>query len=160
MVAYKESLEQISVALIRRGWRLVTAESCTGGLLSGRVTSLPGSSNWFECGFVTYSNEAKSNLLDVPLDLIDRFGAVSAEVVEAMVVGALKRAKGDVAVAISGIAGPGGAVQGKPVGTVFIAWGDRNGMVASRRFSFSGDREDVRHQAVSEALSGLAERYA
>lgn len=158
-MAYTESLEQISSALMRRGWRLVTAESCTGGLLSGLVTSRPGSSSWFECGFVTYSNQAKSNLLDVPHELIERVGAVSAEVVEAMVVGALKRSGGDVAVAISGIAGPEGAVPGKPVGTVFIAWGDRDALPSSRRFTFSGDRDEVRRQAVDQALMGLAERY-
>ena len=158
-MAYTESLEQISIALTRRGWRLVTAESCTGGLLSGLLTSRPGSSAWFECGFVTYSNAAKSYQLDVPADLIESVGAVSAEVVDAMVAGALARSGADVAVAISGIAGPGGAVSGKPVGTVFLAWGDRSGARYGRRYAFSGDREAVRRQAVEQTLKGLLEYY-
>lgn len=158
-MAYTESLEQISEALVRRGWRLATAESCTGGLVSGLLTSRPGCSAWFECGFVTYSNAAKSYQLDVPAALIDAVGAVSAEVVEAMVAGALKRSCADVALAISGIAGPGGAVPGKPVGTVFIAWGDRDGETSSRCFWFSGEREAVRWQAAEQALAGLLERY-
>lgn len=158
-MAHTESLEQISTALSRRGWRLATAESCTGGMLAEFLTSQPGSSTWFECGFVTYSNAAKAHMLDVPTALIEQSGAVSAAVVEAMASGALRRSDADVAIAISGIAGPGGAVPGKPVGTVFVAWGDGDGRPDSQCFLFSGDREAVRRQAVEQSIQGLLVRY-
>lgn len=159
MVAHTESLGQLSAALMRRGWRLATAESCTGGMLSGLLTSRPGSSSWFDCGFVTYSNAAKTRMLDVPTALLECLGAVSPEVVEAMAMGVLRRSGADVAVAISGIAGPGGEVPGKPVGTVFIAWGDCDGGLDCQHFLFSGDREGVRRQAVDQSILGLLARY-
>ncbi|WP_300427092.1 CinA family protein [uncultured Thalassolituus sp.] len=137
-----------------RGWRLVTAESCTGGGIAAACTDLPGSSEWFECGFVTYSNKAKVRDLAVPQDVLDHHGAVSEETVRAMVAGALRY--GDLAVAVSGIAGPGGAVPGKPVGTVWIAWGSAEGTEA-QCYCFDGDRSNVRHMTIGTALKNLYE---
>ena len=141
--------------LERRGWRLATAESCTGGLLAAALTERPGSSAWFECGYVTYSNSAKGRMLGVAQALISRHGAVSEAVVEAMVAGALERSGADLAVAISGIAGPGGAVPGKPVGTVCLAWAVRGHPALAVCDHYTGDRRAVREQAVHRALSGL-----
>ncbi len=150
-----EIVARLAGLLERRGWRLATAESCTGGLLAAVLTERPGSSAWFECGYVTYSNTAKGRMLGVPQDLIARHGAVSEAVVEAMVAGALERSGADLAVAISGIAGPGGAVPGKPVGTVCLAWGFRGRPALAVHEHFAGDRRAVREQAVRRALSGL-----
>lgn len=146
--------------LARRGWHLVTAESCTGGWIAEVVTATAGSSIWFDCGFVTYSNESKQALLDVSAATLGEHGAVSEETVCEMVAGALARSRADVATAVSGIAGPGGASAGKPVGTVYIAWGKRGGTPCARRFQFdtaaAGNvRESVRRQTVIAALRGL-----
>jgi len=137
-----------------RGWRLATAESCTGGLIAAACTALAGSSDWFERGFVTYSNEAKTDLLGVPPALIQAQGAVSEEVALAMVAGALQRAPVQMAVAVTGIAGPGGAVPGKPVGTVWLAWGTAQA-VQAQRLQLAGDREAVRGATVQAALQRL-----
>lgn len=138
-----------------RGRRLVTAESCTGGWIAQCVTSIPGSSRWFERGFVTYSNESKQDLLGVPAEVIATHGAVSAETVAAMVGGALAHSRADCAVAVSGIAGPEGGSPDKPVGTVWLAWQLRGTAPVTRCFRFEGDRESVRRQAVMAALEGL-----
>ena len=138
-----------------RGLRLVTAESCTGGGVAHVVTSVPGSSVWFDRGFVTYSDASKRELLGVSPDTLDRHGAVSEEVVRQMAEGALARSDARVSVAISGIAGPGGGSDDKPVGTVWFAWADRNGRHHSLLARFDGDRRQVRQQAVRQALSGL-----
>ena len=119
-LSLQTALQELAVALRTRGWRLATAESCTGGLIAAACTSLAGSSEWFERGFVTYSNEAKTALLGVPPALIAAHGAVSEEVARAMVQGALQHAPVQLAVAVTGIAGPGGAVPGKPVGTARV----------------------------------------
>jgi len=153
--AFEGAVADLARLLGQRGWRLATAESCTGGLLSATLTERPGSSSWFECGFVTYSNRAKQRLLGVPEGLIAAHGAVSEAVVEAMVDGALERSRAEIAVAISGIAGPGGAVPGKPVGTVCLAWGTCQGVGPVVREAFPGDRRTVREQAVRRALEGL-----
>ncbi len=148
-------------AMIARGWRLATAESCTGGLVAAACTAVAGSSDWFERGFVTYSNAAKTELLGVDAALIDRHGAVSEAVVRAMALGALHRAPVQLAVAVTGIAGPGGAVPGKPVGTVWLAWADRGGelpSVHSERLQLGGDRAAVREATVRVALQRLTER--
>ncbi len=137
-----------------RGWRLAAAESCTGGLIAAACTSVAGSSDWFERGFVTYSNEAKTQMLGVPPALIAAHGAVSQEVARAMVEGALHHAPVPLAVAVTGIAGPGGAVPGKPVGTVWLAWGTAAGVVAER-LQLPGDRSAVRHATVHAALARL-----
>ncbi|GIZ51965.1 CinA family protein [Noviherbaspirillum aridicola] len=141
-------------ALRDKGWMLATAESCTGGGIAQAVTEIAGSSEWFDRGFVTYSNQSKSELLDVPAALIERFGAVSEEVAQAMAAGALARSGARAGMSTTGIAGPGGAVPGKPVGTVCFGWalGDRTW---TERHVFAGDRRAVREQSVAHALRGL-----
>ncbi|MEW6039809.1 MAG: CinA family protein [Pseudomonadota bacterium] len=137
------------------GRKLATAESCTGGWIAQCVTSIPGSSAWFERGFVTYSNESKEELLGVPAEVIATHGAVSAETVAAMAGGALARSRADCAVAVSGIAGPAGGSPDKPVGTVWLAWQLKGAAPITRRFRFEGGREAVRREAVMAALEGL-----
>lgn len=141
-----------------RGWLLATAESCTGGGLAALITEVPGSSRWFDRGFVTYSNRSKEQMLGVKRQTLQNFGAVSQEVVEEMVQGALNQSDAQVAVAISGVAGPVGGSAEKPVGTVWLAWGAKTVWVESRCFHFSGDRQQVRLLALEEALLGLLKR--
>lgn len=136
------------------GQRLAAAESCTGGLIAAACTSVAGSSDWFERGFVTYSNAAKTEMLGVPAALIAAHGAVSEEVARAMAEGALRHSQATLAVAVTGIAGPGGAVPGKPVGTVWLAWGSR-GAVQAERLQLAGDRAAVRAGTVARALARL-----
>ena len=153
-------LEQARDVLARfdaAGLMLATAESCTGGLIAGVLTEIAGSSSVVERGFVTYSNEAKTELLSVPAELIGRLGAVSAEVAEAMAVGAVGHSRADVAVAVTGIAGPGGETPGKPVGLVYFGIARRGGTVRHERHVFPGDRSEVRLAAVRAALTLLAE---
>ena len=144
------------VALHRRV-RIATAESCTGGLIAGAITAVAGSSDWFECGFVTYSNAAKARDLGVPEAMIDRFGAVSAEVAEAMADRARRLAAADWALAVTGIAGPSGGSAEKPVGTVCFAWAGPGG-TGSSRFLLEGDRGKIRRDSVRIALQGLLDR--
>ncbi len=133
---------------------MATAESCTGGLIAAACTDLSGSSNWFERGFVTYTNEAKAQMLGVDAALFGRVGAVSEEVACAMVHGALAHSPAQLAVAVTGIAGPSGAVPGKPVGTVWLAWGTAGG-VSAERLQLAGDRDAVRGATVVAALQRL-----
>jgi nicotinamide-nucleotide amidase len=154
LLSYGALLLPLADALRGRGWRMATAESCTGGLIAAACTTLAGSSDWFERGFVTYTNQAKTDLLGVDPALIQRVGAVSEEVACAMVQGALQRAPVQLAVAVTGIAGPGGAVPGKPVGTVWLAWGTARG-VAAQGLLLVGDRDAVRGATVSAALQRL-----
>lgn len=142
--------------LLRHGWFLATAESCTGGLIAAHCTDLAGSSNWFERGFVAYSNAAKCELLGVDAALIDRHGAVSDAVVRAMAVGALAHSHAQVAVAVTGVAGPAGGSADKPVGTVWLAWATPMG-VTSEEKHFDGDRAAVRQATVRHALDRLTE---
>jgi nicotinamide-nucleotide amidase len=142
----------------QRGWRLAAAESCTGGLIAAACTSVAGSSDWFDRGFVTYSNVAKSELLGVPAALIEAQGAVSEEVARAMASGALVHSPAQWAVAVTGIAGPAGTTPGKPVGLVWLAWAGPRGEVSAERCQFHGDRAAVRAQTVLRALAGLLER--
>ena len=140
------------------GLVVTTAESCTGGWIAKCLTDVAGSSAWFERGFVTYSNEAKSSLIDVPVDLLDKHGAVSSDVVRAMAEGALQNSSADLSVAVSGVAGPDGGSDEKPVGTVWLAWAARTEDQPesdTRVEYFRGDRESIRHQAVAAALEGL-----
>ncbi|MBB3230070.1 nicotinamide-nucleotide amidase [Halomonas stenophila] len=137
-----------------RGVTVTAAESCTGGGVANAITAVAGSSDYFETGYVTYANGAKTRLLGVPAPLIEDHGAVSREVVEAMVAGACRESGADLAVAVSGVAGPGGGSPDKPVGTVWLAWGSADGVLAERRH-FPGDRRAVREQAVKAALAGL-----
>ena len=142
-------------ALRALGCKLATAESCTGGLIAAACTAVAGSSDWFERGFVSYSNAAKTELLGVPVALIDAHGAVSAEVARAMAEGALAHSHADLAVATTGIAGPGGATPGKPVGTVWLALARRGEAAHAERLQLDGDRGAVREQTVQRALAQL-----
>lgn len=145
---------RLGEALQAQGAQVTTAESCTGGGIAEAITRIAGSSAWFEAGFVTYSNAQKTRQLDVPEALFASVGAVSREVVEAMVRGAQGQSGARYATAVSGVAGPGGGSAEKPVGTVWIAWGDGS-QLFSRRFQFPGDRDAVRRQTVEAALQGL-----
>ncbi|MDH3209042.1 MAG: CinA family protein [Burkholderiaceae bacterium] len=142
-------------ALRAKGWRLVTAESCTGGLMAATCTAVAGASAWFERGFVTYSNESKSEMLGVPSELIVQRGAVSEAVACAMAEGALARSHAQLALAVTGIAGPGGAVAGKPVGTVWLAVACAGKPAHAELLQLSGDRAAVRTQTVRHALMRL-----
>ena len=143
--------------LDRKAW-LATAESCTGGMIAQVVTDLPGSSRWFDRGFVTYSNDAKQQLLDVSTNLLAEVGAVSEACVEQMARGALTHSKADYVIACSGIAGPGGGTSDKPVGTVWMAWAyqtEQGVSCISQRFCFDGDRHAIRQQTTLAGLQGL-----
>ena len=140
--------------LCKRQWMLATAESCTGGLIAAACTDLAGSSNWFERGFVTYSNAAKTELLGVPAELIEQFGAVSEPVARAMAAGALAHSHAQVAVAVTGVAGPGGGSTDKPVGTVWFGWATPTGQHSECQH-FAGDRAAVRAATVRHALTRL-----
>ena len=147
-------VRELSEVLRARGLMLASAESCTGGLIAAACTELAGSSDWFERGFVTYSNAAKSELLGVPAELIAAHGAVSEPVARAMAEGALARSAAQLSVAVTGIAGPSGGSADKPVGTVWFGW-CASGTTHSERQVFSGDRAAVREQTVRRALDGL-----
>lgn len=150
---------RLAAALRQHGQMMATAESCTGGLIAGACTELSGSSDWFERGFVTYSNAAKSALLGVPAALIDAHGAVSGPVAKAMAEGALAHAPVQWAVAVTGVAGPAGGSAEKPVGTVWFGWAGPDGSWAECRH-FPGDRAAVRQATVAHALAGLLLKLA
>jgi nicotinamide-nucleotide amidase len=141
-------------ALQQKAWLLTTAESCTGGGVAQAVTEIAGSSEWFECGFVTYSNASKTELLDVPAALFAQYGTVSEEIAAAMAEGALANSNAHISLSTTGIAGPGGAVHGKPVGTVCFGWSHGDSTL-TERLVFAGDRHAVREQTVAHALQGL-----
>ena len=147
-------LIQISAQLLTRGWMLATAESCTGGMIAAACTDLSGSSQWFERGFVTYSNEAKAEMLAVPPGLIEEHGAVSEPVARAMADGALAHSRAQVSLAVMGVAGPTGGTEAKPVGTVWFAW-CVGGETHSEMQHFAGDRAAVRVATVRYALKRL-----
>ena len=149
-----ELAQQVAAALQARGLRIVTAESCTGGWVSMALTAVAGSSDWFERGYVTYSNAAKRDDLGVQEETLRRHGAVSEETAREMATGALKRGGGQVALAITGIAGPTGGSAAKPVGTVCFAWA-HGSKISSETRRFDGDRESVRRQSVLHCLQGL-----
>jgi nicotinamide-nucleotide amidase len=146
--------QQLARALLARGWMLAAAESCTGGMIAAACTSLSGSSNWFERGFVTYSNEAKTELLGVDAHAIATHGAVSEIVARAMAFGALRHSHAQVAVAVTGIAGPSGGSADKPVGTVWFGF-SVEGRLSSETLQFEGDRQAVREATVRHALARL-----
>ncbi len=153
-------LARLSRLLMERRFRLATAESCTGGMIAARLTDRPGSSDWFDRAYITYSNQAKQAMLGVPVELFEQHGAVSEPVVRAMIGGVFLHSPLDAALAVSGIAGPGGGSEDKPVGTVWFAWGLRVGAdgrelvdTACRRFY--GNRDMVREQALAFALAGM-----
>ncbi|MGE5152426.1 MAG: CinA family protein [Bdellovibrio bacteriovorus] len=143
--------------LVARGWRLATAESCTGGWIAKVATDIPGSSGWFDRGFVSYSNGAKQDMLGVRPETLEAQGAVSEATVMEMAAGAIARSGAQVAVAVSGIAGPAGGSPDKPVGTVCFAWALPGHPIQARRLQFAGHRDEVRHQAVRVALELLLE---
>lgn len=145
---------KVGEALSPRKLMMAAAESCTGGGIAYTLTDIPGSGDWFDCGFVTYSNTAKNEMLDVPDAVIAQFGAVSEEVAAAMASGAVANSNADIAVSTTGIAGPTGAVPGKPIGTVCFGWA-RGDHVHTERLVFTGDRHAVREQAVAHALRGI-----
>jgi len=151
-----ELARRVGAALKQRGLLLVTAESCTGGWVAMEVTAIAGSSDWFERGYVTYSNAAKREELGVSEQTLRRHGAVSEETAREMAAGALKRGGGQVALAITGIAGPAGGTPAKPVGTVCFAWAHGSKISGETR-RFDGDRESVRRQSVLHALQGVLE---
>ena len=160
-VELKRLAERVGRHLLKAHRRAATAESCTGGWIAKALTDIPGSSEWFVEGFVTYNNESKIRRLGVPRAILKRHGAVSEATVRAMAAGALRRSDAQVAVAVTGIAGPGGAVPGKPVGTVWLAWAIRHGStirIATALRRFRGDREAVRRKTVRAALQGLLTR--
>jgi len=150
-----ELAERVGQALKARGLMLVTAESCTGGWIAEAVTMVPGSSEWFERGFVTYTYISKREMLGVSVMTLERQGAVSERCVREMAEGALRESHAQVAIAVSGTAGPGGGTPQKPVGTVCFAWGLREGTVWTEIKHLPGDREAVRRQAVINALEGV-----
>ncbi len=157
MRKYSLSLE-LGQVLKHKQWVLSTAESCTGGGIAEAVTDISGSSAWFDAGFITYSNEAKQRMLDVTPQSLNQHGAVSQAVVEEMVLGAIQHSRANIAVSVSGVAGPNGGSEEKPVGTVWIGWAvnsEAYNDVRSECFVFKGDRQAVRMQAVEKALEGL-----
>ncbi len=151
---------RVGEALKSRGWMLATAESCTGGGIAQAVTSVAGSSAWFERGFVTYSNLSKQQMLGVREATLIAHGAVSEATVREMAQGALRHSAAQAALAVSGIAGPGGGTPEKPVGTVWLAWATIDGRILATRQYFPGDRDEVRAQAVRAALQGLLDLLA
>lgn len=158
-----ELARAIALTLVNRGWKIALAESCTGGLVCATLTDLAGSSDWFERGYITYSNAAKSECLDVPVEVIESFGAVSEPVAKAMAEGALRNANVNAAISITGIAGPAGGSPEKPVGTVCFGWAIKeslkNNIVNTVTLTkhFNGDRQAVRQQACDFALSQFLE---
>ncbi len=145
---------RVGRALQAKGLLLATAESCTGGGVGQAITDIAGSSEWFDCGYIAYSNASKTEMLDVPAALIAQFGTVSEEVAGAMAEGALANSNAHIALSTTGIAGPGGAVPGKPVGTVCFGWAIEH-HTFTERLVFSGDRQAVRQQTIIHALEGL-----
>lgn len=146
---------RLGQALKARAWVLTLAESCTGGWAAQTVTAMPGSSAWFDRGFVTYSNASKQELLQVPSTTLEQSGAVSEQTAQAMALGALRNSHADISGAITGIAGPDGGSAEKPVGTVCFAWATREGHLASATHLFAGDRNTIRQQSVLTLLEGL-----
>ena len=151
---------EVGALLLTNGQKLTTAESCTGGWVAQCLTAIPGSSDWFERGFVTYSNEAKHEMLGVDLETLSSHGAVSEPTAAAMAVGALQHSHADWALTITGVAGPSGGSPEKPVGTVCFAWSNSEGRLETQTRLFEGGREEVRAKSVAHALKGLLERAA
>ncbi len=151
----QKAVEELAVLMERTGCVITTAESCTGGMISCALTAFPGASAWFDRSFITYTNKSKHEMLGVSEDTLRRFGAVSEETVSEMLKGALSNSDATLATAVSGIAGPSGAVPGKPVGTVYVGWMQKGGHPRVKRCQFSGERRAVRLKTTLEAISGL-----
>ena len=148
----------LGVVLGARGWKVATAESCTGGLIAGVITDVGGSSGWFDRGFVTYSDESKVEMLGVRRETLAAHGAVSEETARAMAAGGLARSSADLVVAVTGVAGPSGGTPDKPVGLVCFGWAMRSAAVETATRHFTGDRAAIRDATVVAALVGLLER--
>lgn len=159
LVLMADTSLKLAQSLSIRHWRMATAESCTGGLISAACTDVAGSSAWFDRGFVTYSNDAKIQMLGVPAEVIAAHGAVSEAVAQAMAFGAFASSSAQVSVAVTGVAGPTGGSPQKPVGTVCFGW-CINGVVTTQTQHFEGDRQRIRQASVTHALHGLLERIA
>lgn len=151
----QELVESLSLKMKGLGLMLVTAESCTGGMVAAAMTDRPGSSEILERGFITYSNDAKHELLGVPKDTLSRFGAVSPQTATEMVKGAIAHSRAEIGVSITGIAGPGGGSDTKPVGLVYIGYGNKAGVVEVAEHRFQGDRSSIRRQSAEAALKHL-----
>lgn len=151
----KTLAQDLGQCMTENGLRLASAESCTGGWLSKIITDIPGSSDWFEASIVCYSNDSKTRLLGVPESVIGEFGAVSRDVVLAMTEGLFEHTAADVAISISGVAGPGGGTEDKPVGLVWLCWGKRGKSSVAFSYNYEGDREQVRLQSLEAALNAL-----
>ena len=151
------NIEALAQLLKAKGLRMVTAESCTGGGIAQALTSIAGSSDWFECGFVTYSNASKQSMLGVKSQTLAVHGAVSEAVVKEMAAGAVAHSNAQLAVSVSGVAGPDGGTPGKPVGYVWLSWFCEGQGQKTACFHFQGDREAVRYQAIEAAVQGLLE---
>lgn len=147
--------EKVAVTLKNKHYLLASSESCTGGWLAKSCTDISGSSSWFDRGFVTYSNQSKHDLINVSLSTLEKYGAVSKQTATEMAQGTLINSNADISVAITGIAGPDGGTTEKPVGTVWIAWSTKKGTNKTELFQLSGNREQVRYQAVIKALQGI-----
>lgn len=146
--------QRVGQLLLQRGAKITTAESCTGGGIAQAITQVPGSSQWFDCGYISYSNQAKQDLLAVEPEVLQQFGAVSEQVVEQMARGAIQVCRADYAIAVSGIAGPDGGTTDKPVGTVWLCWAGPL-KTLSKKYQFEGDRLAVREQAIKISLQEL-----
>ena len=160
MNLFEPEVLALAAALKHQGLRIATAESCTGGLIAAACTAVSGSSDWFERGFVSYSNEAKTELLGVPAELITRHGAVSEPVARAMAEGALQHSRAQLSVAVTGVAGPTGGTPLKPVGTVWMAVAHTGQATQARLLNLKGDRSAVREQTVQHALQALLQAAA
>jgi len=159
-VEFEELALKIGSELKSRGLMFATAESCTGGWVGQVITSVPGSSHWYDRGFIAYTNQSKRELLSVSTDVLARSGAVSEKTARAMADGALQNSRAQVSLAVTGIAGPGGGTTEKPVGLVCFAWASHDRDTVSSQLQFSGNRESVRRQAVEAALTGLLDFIA
>ena len=157
--ALRELAEQLGERLRHARQMLACAESCTGGFVSKVITDVAGSSEWFDRGFVTYTNEAKQELLGVPAQTLTEHGAVSEPTARAMAAGAIRHSQAAITLAITGVAGPGGGSLEKPVGKVWFAWARRDGRVEAEARQFAGNRDQVRRQAVAHALAGVLSRF-
>lgn len=155
-----EKTQKVSKALRKANKKVVTAESCTGGLIGAAFTQLPGSSEVFERGYITYSNDAKIELLTVPTIFIEDFGAVSKQVAIAMAEGALLMSKADISISVTGIAGPDGDTHDKPIGTIHIACAQHGKETSHRHLAFNGNRDSVRNQALEAALDLLQNKIS
>lgn len=147
--------EKAGQMLLQQGYKLVTAESCTGGGLGQAITEIAGSSNWYERGFITYNDLAKQEMLGVSHSILNTYGAVSEQTAKEMIIGALNKSHAQIGVSITGIAGPSGGTVQKPVGTVYFAWGIRDSLMYSKAHYFNGDRTSIRHQSIRTALEGI-----